>query len=496
MSPKYSHLTAGLTVLGVFGIAVVHAARTDDAPAPPGPAPAPAAAPAPSHSVLLLSDGRTLEGSITAEGAEYVLRKHGGEIRFKKTQVVQAFRSMAEVYEYKRAQFLDDDPDEHLKLARWCLSQNMKAEAKAELQKVVAISPRSGEARAMLSSLAATEARLASSTRVDTDVVQTGGEAVEPAGPSRKLQRPGELDPETLRAARKEMGVSGWVIFELPPALAVKRADQYARTVHRVLQARCARCHNEKYEGAFQLVEVKSRKDLTQPVLRNNLDATLQIIDKDNPARSELLSRALVPHGNGQVKRPIFSGSNDPEFQIIAAWVNSLRAAPSPGAARDSQVSPASASRFASERTAAPLSFTPTPSGAAVSPAAAGPRLPSNVTQEVITPPATRYVPGRGMVVENVPPSNEKFPVSPLLGGPPLKPAGGAAPAGPAARPGAPGQPATGIPPKAAAGLPGADLPPLPADDPAANPAGKPAKPVKVDPNLLQQLLINRNLGR
>ena len=40
---------------------------------------------------------------------------------------------------------------------------------------------------------------------------------------------------------RRELGVSDWVIFDLPPALAVKRRDQFARVVHPVLQARCAR---------------------------------------------------------------------------------------------------------------------------------------------------------------------------------------------------------------------------------------------------------------
>ena len=49
------------------------------------------------------------------------------------------------------------------------------------------------------------------------------------------------------------------VIFDLPPALAVKRADEFARDVHPVLQTACARCHNEQLPGQFQLIEVKTR---------------------------------------------------------------------------------------------------------------------------------------------------------------------------------------------------------------------------------------------
>jgi hypothetical protein len=516
MSPKNSLLTVGLSALGLFGFAVVRAALAADAQAPPGPsptAPVPVAAPAPSQSVLLLSDGRILEGTLSIEGAEYVLRKRGGTIRFKKEQVVQPFGSVAEVYRYKRDQIPEDDPDEHLKLARWCLSQGLQPEARTELQKVVAVSSRSSEARAMLASIEASEARLAS-RRVDSEVVQTSGESVEPM---KRAQRPGELPPVTLARIRREMGVSGLpVIFDLPPAVAVKRADQFARNVHPVLQAACARCHNERHDGPFQLVEVKSRRDWTQSVFRANLDATLQLIDKDTPAKSELLSRSLVPHGSTQTRQPIFRGSNDPQYQIIAAWVNSLRVEPSGGAAagsrfigtgRDAQVTPAGGGGFASERSASPLPFTPTPSGAAIPPAGAG--LPANVKQEVIAPPPSRYVPGRGMVVENTPPGAREFPVPFVLGGtPPKPPAQPGSPAPVAAprtgvpgRPGVAGQTGAAVKPGApaapggAAGQPDA-IPPGPSpDDPAIKEKAL-KKPVKVDTDLLQKFMENRNLAR
>ncbi len=239
----------------------------------------------------------------------------------------ETFESIAAVYRYKRARFPDDDPDEHLKLARWCLGQNMTTEAMAELKTVLAVSPGTREAKAMLNNLEVNAAR-AQAPRVDPALVQTGGEATMSA-PGRGESRPSEIDASAVRRAVRDLGVPQTpVIFDLPAAVAVKRADQFFRDVHPVLQAACARCHNEQHTGTFQLVEVKSRRGLSGDVLRANLDATLRLVDADNPARSALLSSALVPHGKGPSPRPIFRGSNDPRYQILAAWVNSLQVKP------------------------------------------------------------------------------------------------------------------------------------------------------------------------
>ena len=49
------------------------------------------------------------------------------------------------------------------------------------------------------------------------------------------------------------------------------------------------------------------------------------LIDPVDLSKSELLSSTLRPHHGGPNKRPIFPGSNDRAYQILAAWVNSLR---------------------------------------------------------------------------------------------------------------------------------------------------------------------------
>src|SRR5205823_26059 len=135
-------------------------------------------APATSQTVLLKSNGQVLRGVVTEEADRYVVRVPGGEIRVPKREAERTFDSIAAAYRYKRANVPEGDPDEHLKLARWCLTQKMMAEAKAEVQAVLVLSPKAREAKAMLASIEATEARLAARPRVDPGLLQTGAEVV------------------------------------------------------------------------------------------------------------------------------------------------------------------------------------------------------------------------------------------------------------------------------------------------------------------------------
>src|SRR5262249_15154243 len=171
---------SGLIALGLFGLAASRVAYSGAPDPPSGPSPAPASSP--PHTVLLLSNGRVLQGEIKEAGDTYELHQKGGVIKFPKSTVEGTFSSIAEVYKYKRASVPDRDPDEHLKLARWCLTQNMTAEAKTELEAVIAVSPRANEAKAMLASIEAAQERSAARPPVDPGLVQTNAEMPPPMG--------------------------------------------------------------------------------------------------------------------------------------------------------------------------------------------------------------------------------------------------------------------------------------------------------------------------
>ena len=176
----------------------------------------------------------------------------------------RSFDTVREAYEYRLARLPEDDPAERLLLARWCLNLRMPAEARAQLEKVLEISPDHGPAKAMLTKIAQSEASRAirGESKVDAEVQQTAGEQVGEDDPKA-------FDSAVLRGAERGMGITGLpVIFDLPQPLAVRRAEEFKQYVHPVLQAYCAKCHNSDYDGPFQLVTAVNPKQRTRRALR------------------------------------------------------------------------------------------------------------------------------------------------------------------------------------------------------------------------------------
>ena len=398
-------LIVALSTLGIAGWTVGNDSQDDRAT--PAPAATTAAGPGADEpeqrpAIVLLRDGRIVNGLLSEEDGMYVVTQPIGVMRFPRKRVERVFASIREVYAYKLEQLPENDFDERIKLARWCLEQKLEPEARQQLAAVLKRSPKDAQAKAMLASLDQAQARLASRSR-DPEIQRTGAELVQPAAG----ERPNTLDAAVFNGARRGMGISDLPeVFDLPTSLAVKRTDEFARYVHPVLQVYCARCHNESYNGKFQLIQIRSKIDRTRDALRANLDATLKLIDRENPPRSELLSSSLRPHGRGPNMNPIFQGSNDRAYQILATWVNRLQApsvAQSVAPARSLPVSPAAEAgeSFASQRGG-------TAENGDQMAAASTPFVTGPVTNKVLPP--VRVVPGKGVMPETSVDPNE-FPL-------------------------------------------------------------------------------------
>ncbi len=327
MSPKNPPHIVGLAAPGLLWLATSVAFGQDPPPAPPGPPiPAPTSHSSPkAFRVLLLTNGKVIPGDIVEDAAAglYRLRQNGGSIGYPKIMVLKAGDSIDDLYRFQVARLPGGDPDERMKLARWCLTEHLTAQAKEQLEAVKAMCPDDAEVKRMLYNLAAADER----APLDGGVRLTSGEM--PRG-----EAPATLDPRVISRAQKRFNALP-EIFDLPQAQAVKRANEFADYVQPVLQQNCVRCHNEKYTGDFQLVEIKIKRDLTNPdIARANLDATLRLINPDDPSRSPLLSAGLVPHGDST--SAIFRGANDRNYQVLSQWAKSLR----PGTAKAAQSGP------------------------------------------------------------------------------------------------------------------------------------------------------------
>ena len=172
-----------------------------------------------------------------------------GTLPYPKRDVEKRAGSVREIYEYLLERVPARDPDEHLKLARWCLNQKMIPEATAQLREVVKLSPEHPQALSMLDKIVGAKER---DSHRDPAVAQAKAEMAN--------NRPEEFDSALVGRAQRELGISALPqIPGLPTALAVRRANEFSRYVDPVLQVRCAKCHNEQFDGSFQLIQVQGQ---------------------------------------------------------------------------------------------------------------------------------------------------------------------------------------------------------------------------------------------
>jgi hypothetical protein len=482
----------GLYVLGSFGwVRVYHRALAEE---PRDANPPSAVESSPTERYLMLINGQIIKGTISEDEKEFRVTQRFGVMRFPKKRVAGAFNSMRDAYQYQVQQLPDRDCDERMKLARWCLNQKMHTEAKEQLEKVLELSAKNPQALAMLFTMEQAAAVAAQRQR-DPEVKQTGAEeTVE--------NHPGALDSAVIQKAQRRLNITGLpVIFDLPAPLAIRRTEEFIALVNPLLQAYCVKCHDGNYDGEFQLVPIRNRADRTQDALRANLDATLRLIDQKNPAKSVLLSASLRPHGDGARKRSIFPGSNDKAYQILSAWVQSLR---SPSDIKDAarsqagRTGPENGEAFAAGRerigndsSDGPL--TTNSSGDRLSPFAGRP------SASRIPPPAP-FVP-RGGVSPDGPDQGapDDFPLPFVLTGKKPNIAAPKSASAPASRPSRNDNPESRARPAGASTLKSGS----PADGAKTGDQAKaneksatPKKKVTIDPALLERALQNRNGAR
>jgi len=302
-----------------------------DSTAPRAASPAPASSPTAgaSGSVFLLKDGgvRRHEGAVSEEGSDYVFEHPAGAIRLPKARVAGRFDSLDEVYQYRRDRLPEGDPDEHMKLALWCLSHDLKERAAEQLRAVLSWSPNDHRASAMLTNLESSMRRAERPPLRDEGVARASAEGSEPRSSPRGAEpaEPRELERSVLARIRAYGGPVGVPeVFDLPEPAAVRRFQEFGRVVHPILQARCASCHDEESHRSFQLVRARKREDLRNELLvRTNMEAALGLVDRYRPAHSPLLINAALPHGPDRVS--ILGDPNGPEYRALWTWIDSLK---------------------------------------------------------------------------------------------------------------------------------------------------------------------------
>src|SRR5439155_11011691 len=103
--------------------------------------------------VLILENGRTLEGDIQREGSQYRVRRSVGETWVSADRVVRLCASLDEAYQHLKKQANLRDPDERMRLAQWCQQHDLYDLALVEITAAVELRPHNAEYRRLLENL-------------------------------------------------------------------------------------------------------------------------------------------------------------------------------------------------------------------------------------------------------------------------------------------------------------------------------------------------------
>jgi hypothetical protein len=235
------------------------------------------AAPRVTGKVLILQNERAFEGDIEKIGDNYRVRRGSGEIVVTASQALRLCADWDDALAFMRSRANLDDPDERLRLAKWCLGNHQIERAMAEANIAMQMRPKHGETRNLVKLLQAT--------------------------PSNTNNRPAN---EATSTPVPHIDLS----FESVTAFNLR--------IQPILMNTCVSCHAGNYYGKFRLY--RQYEGGERIAMHRNLAAVLGFVSIDRPAASPLLVMAVCAHGDA--KTPPLPGRQSQAFLTLCSWID------------------------------------------------------------------------------------------------------------------------------------------------------------------------------
>jgi hypothetical protein len=227
-------------------------------------------------TVLLLTNERAFEGDIEKIGDLYRVRKGPGEVVVPAAQALRLCADWDEALAFMRSRANLGDPDERLRLAKWCQLNHQIERARIEARVALEMRPKHFETRQLVKLLEI------------TTTPKSAKPAVDPLPPIPRI----DLSFESVTA--------------------------FNQKVQPILMNTCINCHSGAYTGKFRLYRLNEGGD--RAATQRNLAAVLAQVYLDKPAASPLLVMAVSAHGNA--KTSPLPGRQAPTFLALCTWLD------------------------------------------------------------------------------------------------------------------------------------------------------------------------------
>jgi hypothetical protein len=231
--------------------------------------------------VLILKNDRTLAGDIVRAQGGYTVRRATGELWLPATEVKCLCADWEEALDRMRTQFNLHDPDELLKLAKWCEHSGLYPQAIELTQRALDMRPKHAGSQHYLTYL--------------DHVVKSMERKPEPAQNKKDMAPAPAVD------------------------LSADSLSQFVTKVQPILMNTCVQCHVNGEGGGFQLMRVSGIGATWQRATQVNMAAVVRHINTDNAVLSPLLIKSIAQHG-GATKAPL-PGRESPPYQLLKYWV-------------------------------------------------------------------------------------------------------------------------------------------------------------------------------
>ncbi len=207
--------------------------------------------------VLLLDNFRTLEGDIQRQGEQYIVHRGAGEMVLSASKGLRLCASWEEAFAFMQSQANLRDPDERLRLARWCESNGQRALAVSEVKHALDMRPGHPDTVAYW----------------------------------KKLQNAPSAGPTGGMAAKLNPDAGLPVVDLSAECLAL-----FNTRIQPLLMNACAGCHASGRGGEFKLVHCVDAT-VNRRATQINLAAVLAQIKFEQPESSPLLYKSFSKHG-------------------------------------------------------------------------------------------------------------------------------------------------------------------------------------------------------
>jgi hypothetical protein len=230
---------------------------------------------------LLLDNDRVMEGEIVRLADRYRVRRSIGELWLPAEKVRFVGNSWEEVLAYQHGQANLIDPDERLRLARWCHVNDLRPQALQEVKEALRLQPNFPAARALQRTL--------------EHVVASTSPAPAVVPPTAPLAAPPVLD------------------------LNGESMGEFVGKVQPILMNTCASCHASDQGKRFHLLRTYGSGPALRRTTQINLAAVMEQINFDQPELSPVLIKAVSAHGIAD-NPPLVSRKATP-YRILHDWI-------------------------------------------------------------------------------------------------------------------------------------------------------------------------------